>query len=154
MSNNNNTPKCKICSDELVHDPEDDPILPGTCDNDYLCFKCGTKTSYIICGYCSKHEIASNDSIFKFANLEKKGFFCPDCLKEKEIKTNPPITPSVIIAKEDEIACCVCLVNLPNTLVIPCGHCVVCKECSDKLKETTNSKTCVYCKTQITSIFE
>ena len=56
---------------------------------------------------------------------------------------------------EDEITeCMICLENLPNTMVLPCGHCVVCKECSEKLENTNDARTCVRCRRDITHILD
>jgi hypothetical protein len=45
--------------------------------------------------------------------------------------------------------CMVCWTNPPNTRVLPCEHVVVCKQCSDGLKNTADSQTCVRCRNPI-----
>ena len=53
----------------------------------------------------------------------------------------------------DEIDdCMICLDNKPNTLVLPCMHCVVCKECSDKLVNTNDKNICVRCRRPIDQV--
>jgi hypothetical protein len=42
------------------------------------------------------------------------------------------------------ITCVVCLVNKVQILIVPCGHVVVCSECSLKL-----SRECPFCRTKI-----
>ena len=55
---------------------------------------------------------------------------------------------------EEEDVCMICLVNPPNTMVLPCEHCVVCKECSIQLKNTNDRKICVRCRRPITNILD
>jgi len=54
----------------------------------------------------------------------------------------------------DEDVCMVCLDREPNTMVLPCEHCVVCKECSIGLRNTNDKKTCVRCRRPITHVLE
>ncbi len=58
------------------------------------------------------------------------------------------------IRNETEL-CVVCDEREANTMVLPCNHCKVCKECSDKLKtDKLNSDKCVYCRTPITNVLD
>lgn len=45
--------------------------------------------------------------------------------------------------------CMVCLDKEPDTMVLPCEHCVVCKECSIVLEKTINSMKCIKCRQNI-----
>ncbi len=56
--------------------------------------------------------------------------------------------------EDDEKYCLICMANEPDTTVFPCGHHIVCKICSVKLRETHDAKICVKCRRQITSISE
>ena len=49
----------------------------------------------------------------------------------------------------DDNLCMVCLDKESNTMVLPCEHCVVCKECSMQLENTFNSLKCVKCRQAI-----
>ncbi len=55
---------------------------------------------------------------------------------------------------EDDDVCMICLVNRPNTLVLPCMDRVVCTQCSPKLKATPDAHICVKCRRPITSVEE
>ena len=62
----------------------------------------------------------------------------------------PPPPPPEPVA----VTCVVCMERPPDTLVLPCGHCVVCVECSKKLKTSdTVAHLCVYCKQKIEGIY-
>lgn len=50
---------------------------------------------------------------------------------------------------EEITECMVCWTNPPNTMVLPCEHVVVCKQCSDGLKNTADSQTCIRCRNPI-----
>ena len=54
----------------------------------------------------------------------------------------------------DETICVVCLEAVADTMVLPCEHCVVCKNCSVALRSTSNAHTCVYCRAVIEHILE
>jgi hypothetical protein len=48
--------------------------------------------------------------------------------------------------------CHICMDELADTMVLPCQHQVVCRQCSDKLKHTADAKKCVRCRRPITEI--
>ena len=48
--------------------------------------------------------------------------------------------------------CMVCLSSHAETLVMPCGHSVACRECSQGLAETVNAHLCIVCRTPIERI--
>lgn len=50
--------------------------------------------------------------------------------------------------------CMICLENVPDTMVLPCEHNVVCKSCSDKLRETNDAKICVRCRREIEYVLD
>lgn len=52
--------------------------------------------------------------------------------------------------EKEEDMCMVCLDKEPNTMVMPCEHCVVCKECSLELENTNNAWFCIKCRQPIT----
>lgn len=54
----------------------------------------------------------------------------------------------------DENLCMICFTNPPNTIVLPCRHCVVCQICSEGLKNTNDKNICVACRNPINSIEE
>lgn len=54
---------------------------------------------------------------------------------------------------EEEPLCLVCMEKAPNTLVLPCQHCVVCDKCSPKLDVTADKATCMQCRRPITDVF-
>lgn len=67
--------------------------------------------------------------------------------KKRRSESPPPPTPADI--------CVVCQERVPNTMVLPCRHCVVCKQCSDKLaKDPAQARTCVYCRGRIQYVLD
>lgn len=57
--------------------------------------------------------------------------------------------------EEEEIfECVICMDKPPDTIVHPCGHCVVCKSCSEKLRGTADKGRCVVCRRSIERIDE
>ncbi len=76
----------------------------------------------------------------------------------KKQKPNPSAPPIPAVENDLKIypaeECVVCLINIPDTLVLPCGHCVVCKECSDQLKSTPKKFTCIVCSQHITHVLD
>lgn len=53
---------------------------------------------------------------------------------------------------EEPLACIACLERPADTMVLPCGHQVVCRQCSDKLKDTLNAHKCILCRRVITEV--
>jgi hypothetical protein len=63
--------------------------------------------------------------------------------------------PIIADAEEEQpLKCLVCMDRTANTLVEPCGHSVVCKECSQGLESTPNKTLCIMCRTPIVSIWQ
>jgi hypothetical protein len=59
------------------------------------------------------------------------------------------------VGKEEEVeTCMICLDAPPNTLVLPCQHCVVCKACSQGLKKTPDANKCVRCRKDIVDVLQ
>ena len=54
----------------------------------------------------------------------------------------------------ETMECMICLDSQANTMVLPCEHCVVCKDCSDKLVFTNDAKICVRCRRPITHVLD
>jgi hypothetical protein len=48
--------------------------------------------------------------------------------------------------------CMICEDEPADTLVMPCGHVIVCAACSVALKKTENAKQCVYCRQAVEEI--
>ena len=55
---------------------------------------------------------------------------------------------------DEDFECMICLTNKPDTMVLPCEHVIVCKQCSAQLKNTNDAKKCVRCRRLITHILE
>ena len=53
---------------------------------------------------------------------------------------------------ESDTTCLICMKNQPNTRVLPCDHCVVCRECSIELEKTNDHHTCVKCRKPINEV--
>lgn len=71
---------------------------------------------------------------------------------DQEIKE--PENKKQKIDEDVDKVCMICLDKKPDTMVLPCEHCVVCKECSIKLRNTNDKHTCVQCRRPITFILE
>lgn len=56
--------------------------------------------------------------------------------------------------ENDEDPCMICLDKIPDTIVLPCKHRVVCKDCSIGLRNTADKSICVHCRCPITNILE
>ncbi len=63
-----------------------------------------------------------------------------------EIKAEPPSVP------DSRDTCMICLEAPADTLVLPCGHQVVCATCSARLANTPDKHTCVRCRREIKEI--
>jgi hypothetical protein len=59
----------------------------------------------------------------------------------------PDETPNTFVP--DEAECMICYSARPNTKVMPCGHVVVCDQCSHALVGTADHHTCVRCRRPI-----
>ena len=74
---------------------------------------------------------------------------------EWDIFTQPhdPLTLcdiAIQVVEDDKEVCMICMENEANTMVLPCEHCVVCRECSARLESTNNSWLCIKCRQIIT----
>ena len=50
--------------------------------------------------------------------------------------------------------CMICFERPPNTLVLPCQHCVVCRQCSVQLRSTADRDRCVQCRREIDEVVQ
>jgi hypothetical protein len=66
--------------------------------------------------------------------------------------TAATVAATVVAARDEPDLCMICLTNLPDTIVKPCNHCVVCSACSKALRATPDARICVRCRTPITAI--
>lgn len=146
--------KCLKCNSILIQNDKKD-IIPGCWDNEFFCNNCHPDKikTYIICSECKKCELFIMNFLpnTNFKLHQEKRFLCISCfenLNKNEIKEKS----KGVNNEMEEIFCCVCLSNRANTLVLPCQHCVVCKECSEELKSSLNAKKCVYCRTLIEEV--
>jgi hypothetical protein len=69
-------------------------------------------------------------------------------LKEEQVEAE------VEEKEEDLQECMICLDKVADTMVLPCEHVCVCKECSAGLRNTNDHHTCVRCRRDITDILE
>jgi hypothetical protein len=54
----------------------------------------------------------------------------------------------------EDSKCAMCTERPPDTVVLPCGHMVVCQDCSAKLKTDPNNRgTCIYCRQPIEGVY-
>jgi hypothetical protein len=77
-----------------------------------------------------------------------------DSVKILEI-TIPPEKPiENTLNKFREELCMICMEKEPESMVLPCEHSVVCRDCSLKLRDTNNKNKCIKCRVEITHILE
>ena len=80
--------------------------------------------------------------------------FCESTQKKlKTVETTNEENESISTTDLEEEECMICLDAKPTTTVIPCGHRVVCDDCSVKLKETPDNQICTQCRCEITHVF-
>lgn len=73
--------------------------------------------------------------------------------KRKEENTKRKKKKKDIELETDDGLCLICCEKERATVVEPCGHLVVCEDCSKKLKEDdTYKNTCIICKQKIEKI--
>ena len=92
-----------------------------------------------------KNEICTN-SKYDYTKWPRFQNYDPVTLMSIE----PPTQPD----PEEDIECMICFTNRPDTMVLPCEHVVVCKECSDQLKHTNDARICVRCRRHITHVLD
>lgn len=98
-----------------------------------------------------KERLISNETCSK---PEKSNYLTWDIFKNYNPMTLQTKQEKEENENENENLCIICFENQPNTIVSPCGHCVVCKKCPDGLKNTNDKKTCVACRNYINFIEE
>ena len=62
--------------------------------------------------------------------------------------------PEPIKATEGDLACIICMENIADHCIIPCGHISLCALCSNTLTHRNNVPTCPVCRGQITDIIQ
>ena len=74
---------------------------------------------------------------------------------QEVVEAESPDNKKIKIEEEDhDNICMICLDKEPDTMVLPCEHRIVCKECSIGLRKTNDHHTCVRCRRAITNILE
>lgn len=123
--------------------------------------------AYYECNICfEKNEPSTKefkeDSVKDFVNS-----YMNDC-RERYLAPNPETKKTGEKRENDQVYepaertvgdfesvdCVVCLAKKPNTMVLPCSHCVACKECSDELKNTSFKDKCVLCQRKIEHVLD
>lgn len=74
--------------------------------------------------------------------------------KRKREHDNDYIQPKKVFKiSEDDGLCMLCRENEKDTYVYPCGHLIICSECSDNTQKIKSFKnTCIYCNQNIKKI--
>lgn len=75
-------------------------------------------------------------------------------LSQDAVRTEEPASPekkprTAAVREEDDGTCIICRDRHPDTLVMPCMCQIVCRECSKKLKFTSNHNVCCGCRRKI-----
>ncbi len=100
-----------------------------------------------------------NWDIFKNYNPNTLQSIVPEVVDSSPSESEIQDSPSPLVSQdEDEMSddniCMICMDNVANTMVLPCEHCVVCTECSVRLRDTADKETCVRCRRRIAHILE
>jgi len=66
----------------------------------------------------------------------------------------PSKVPRLEEKEEEGTICMICLVQRADTMVLPCGHQVVCRVCSPLLQKTILARKCAYCQQPLTVILQ
>lgn len=96
---------------------------------------------------CATHGVLFYGGWYKYTPTLKDDAWS---VLESPTKKASPIR--VRVDEEEEQECMICLERPADTLVLPCGHRVVCDECSKKLRTTHDDKICVRCRREITHV--
>ena len=56
--------------------------------------------------------------------------------------------------EDEEFVCIICMERPPETMVLPCRHVSVCRECSAKLPSTADRYLCCRCRNQIYKVVD
>lgn len=72
--------------------------------------------------------------------------------KKRKHEDEPEQEKVVVDVVADAQICMICLDVPANTMVLPCQHVVVCKSCSNNLRQTNDRRTCCYCRCPITFV--
>merc|ERR1711862_554795 len=63
------------------------------------------------------------------------------------------VVKSIFVDSAQE--CCICMVNQANVVLMPCGHCQLCKHCLEGLVSSGRSSiTCPTCRQVVSSAHE
>lgn len=74
--------------------------------------------------------------------------------KKVKLETASPSLVVQPVVVETTPECMICWERVPDTVVLPCLHKVVCDLCSRALQQTADAKTCVQCRCVITQVLE
>ena len=66
---------------------------------------------------------------------------------QKSTPTTTSTTSKTRSKGEEEVTCCVCMVNEPSAKIRPCGHTVTCGACTEKLMK--QGDPCPFCRKEI-----
>lgn len=70
----------------------------------------------------------------------------------EEVKEGWGVSLAIMSEVEETYTCMVCLDKKADTLVLPCMHSVVCRECSERLKGTSDRNKCLRCRKKIKKV--
>jgi hypothetical protein len=76
----------------------------------------------------------------------------PPVAEEEDAVAEPPAKKPRLDHEDEDNECVICMDKKPDTLVLPCMNCVVCRACSEQLKTTGDARVCVKCRRPIDSV--
>lgn len=112
---------------------------------------------YFPAGFDNYHEICKEFQILHCGNWSGYTPFIECGYTPKDSNNHPLLSQmreseNVLSKVEEPETCMICLDAVPNTIIFPCAHNIVCRSCSDELIGTNNEKLCIKCRQPITEI--
>jgi hypothetical protein len=113
--------------------------------------------SEFICQMPKQYRNSPHQYYFRYEMIEDRyeTHYVTMILYQRVMEMEHPMEVAVPDQTEEtESLCMVCFEQQASTTVMPCGHHVVCRQCSRQLQRTNDHNTCVRCRRPIESIIE
>lgn len=99
--------------------------------------------------------VSDSRDVWEFGAVVDEQLDWPHVVSTAELDAPATTTATAAVdVSGDKEPCMICLDRMPNTMVLPCMHVVVCTLCSAGLRSTPDKNTCVQCRRSITSVLD
>ncbi|GMH58411.1 hypothetical protein TrLO_g7381 [Triparma laevis f. longispina] len=104
---------------------------------------------HYFCSRCQETQNCFKEHQIDHWRWHKKICIAPQKKMSARVPFAPPVPLKVSVNEEDEYEdkCVICLVNVPDAQIHPCGHSMICRYCTQKLM--TRSHPCPVCRKDI-----